>query len=70
MIDLHTHCFFSDGELVPAEHLRRVEVLGYEQLPLPTTPTPPTWIFSSHALPRQPRISPPIQPLGCLSVLS
>jgi histidinol phosphatase-like PHP family hydrolase len=30
MIDLHTHCFFSDGELVPAEHLRRVEVLGYE----------------------------------------
>ncbi len=30
MIDLHTHCFFSDGELVPAEHLRRVEVMGYE----------------------------------------
>lgn len=29
MIDLHTHCFFSDGELVPAEHVRRVEVLGY-----------------------------------------
>jgi len=30
MIDLHTHTFFSDGELVPAEHLRRVEVLDYE----------------------------------------
>ena len=30
MIDLHTHTFFSDGELVPAEHLRRVEVMGYE----------------------------------------
>ena len=30
MIDLHTHTFFSDGVLVPAEHLRRVEVLGYE----------------------------------------
>ena len=30
MIDLHTHTFFSDGELVPAEHLRRVEVLGYQ----------------------------------------
>lgn len=30
MIDLHTHTFFSDGELGPAEHLRRVEVLGYE----------------------------------------
>lgn len=29
MIDLHTHTFFSDGALVPAEHLRRVEVLGY-----------------------------------------
>lgn len=30
MIDLHTHSLFSDGELVPAEHLRRVEVLGYQ----------------------------------------
>ena len=30
MIDLHTHTFFSDGALVPAEHLRRVEVLGYK----------------------------------------
>ncbi len=30
MIDLHTHTIFSDGELVPAEHLRRVEALGYE----------------------------------------
>ncbi|MDF1615023.1 histidinol phosphate phosphatase domain-containing protein [Desulfurivibrio dismutans] len=30
MIDLHTHCLFSDGELVPAEHLRRVAVLGYQ----------------------------------------
>lgn len=32
MIDLHTHSFFSDGELVPAEHLRRVEVLGYQAI--------------------------------------
>lgn len=32
MIDLHTHCLFSDGELVPAEHMRRVEVLGYEAI--------------------------------------
>lgn len=30
MIDLHTHTLFSDGELVPSEHLRRVEVLGYK----------------------------------------
>lgn len=34
MIDLHTHCFFSDGQLVPAEHLRRVEVLGYKAIAL------------------------------------
>ena len=32
MIDLHTHSLFSDGELVPAEHLRRVEVLGYKAI--------------------------------------
>ncbi len=32
MIDLHTHTFFSDGVLVPAEHLRRVEVLGYNAI--------------------------------------
>ncbi|HHO48169.1 MAG TPA: histidinol phosphate phosphatase domain-containing protein [Desulfobacteraceae bacterium] len=30
MIDLHTHTFFSDGALVPAEHLRRFEVMGYK----------------------------------------
>lgn len=30
MIDLHTHTFFSDGVLVPAEHVRRFEALGYE----------------------------------------
>ncbi len=30
MIDLHTHTFFSDGALVPSEHVRRFEVLGYE----------------------------------------
>ncbi|HEB49634.1 MAG TPA: histidinol phosphate phosphatase domain-containing protein [Desulfobulbus sp.] len=29
MIDIHSHTFFSDGALVPAEHLRRVEVMGY-----------------------------------------
>lgn len=32
MIDLHTHTFFSDGALVPSEHVRRVEVLGYEAI--------------------------------------
>jgi putative hydrolase len=32
MLDLHTHSIFSDGELVPAEHVRRVEVLGYEAI--------------------------------------
>ncbi len=29
MIDLHTHTFFSDGELVPAELIRRASVAGY-----------------------------------------
>lgn len=32
MIDLHSHTFFSDGALVPSEHVRRVEVLGYEAI--------------------------------------
>ena len=32
MIDLHSHSLFSDGALVPAEHLRRVEVLGYQAI--------------------------------------
>jgi len=30
MIDLHTHSVFSDGELIPAELIRRAEYLGYE----------------------------------------
>ncbi len=29
MIDLHSHTFFSDGALVPSEHVRRFEQLGY-----------------------------------------
>jgi len=32
MIDLHTHTFFSDGELVPAELVRRAAVAGYRAL--------------------------------------
>jgi len=32
MIDLHTHTFFSDGALVPSEHVRRVEILGYQAI--------------------------------------
>ena len=34
MIDFHTHTFLSDGELVPAEHIRRAEVHGYRVLGL------------------------------------
>jgi len=30
MIDLHTHSFFSDGELVPSELIRRAIVIGYK----------------------------------------
>lgn len=32
MIDLHTHTFFSDGELIPSELIRRAEAAGYEVL--------------------------------------
>lgn len=33
-IDLHTHTFFSDGELLPAELIRRAEELGHEAIAL------------------------------------
>ncbi|MGD8229907.1 MAG: histidinol phosphate phosphatase domain-containing protein [Desulfobacteraceae bacterium] len=29
LIDLHTHTLFSDGVLIPSEHVRRFESLGY-----------------------------------------
>lgn len=32
MIDLHTHSIFSDGELIPAELVRRAKVKGYRAL--------------------------------------
>lgn len=32
MIDLHTHSIFSDGELVPAELIRRAAAVGYEAI--------------------------------------
>ncbi|HVO39844.1 MAG TPA: PHP domain-containing protein, partial [Spirochaetia bacterium] len=32
MIDLHTHTFLSDGELGPAELVRRAEQIGYRAL--------------------------------------
>ena len=32
MIDLHTHTFFSDGELIPSELVRRARVKGYRAL--------------------------------------
>ncbi len=32
MIDLHTHSLFSDGELLPAELIRRAEAIGYEAI--------------------------------------
>ena len=34
MIDLHTHTLLSDGELIPTELVRRVEVLGYRAIAL------------------------------------
>ncbi len=32
MIDLHTHTFFSDGELLPSELVRRAEAIGYRAI--------------------------------------
>ncbi|MDD2462928.1 MAG: histidinol phosphate phosphatase domain-containing protein [Desulfobulbus sp.] len=32
MIDFHTHTFFSDGALIPSEHVRRVEHMGYRAI--------------------------------------
>ncbi len=32
MIDLHMHTIFSDGELIPAELIRRVSVAGYQAM--------------------------------------
>ncbi|MGE4559870.1 MAG: histidinol phosphate phosphatase domain-containing protein [Desulfobulbus sp.] len=32
MIDFHTHTFFSDGALVPSEHVRRVEHMDYKAI--------------------------------------
>ena len=32
IIDFHSHTFFSDGELSPAEHIRRAYVAGYKVL--------------------------------------
>jgi putative hydrolase len=32
MIDLHTHCLFSDGELIPSELVRRAQFIGYRAI--------------------------------------
>ena len=32
MIDLHTHTFFSDGELIPSELVRRAHHIGYKAI--------------------------------------
>jgi histidinol phosphatase-like PHP family hydrolase len=32
MIDLHTHTFFSDGDLVPSELIRRAQAAGYKAI--------------------------------------
>ncbi|HOT07023.1 MAG: hypothetical protein A4E45_01887 [Methanosaeta sp. PtaB.Bin039] len=32
MIDLHTHTVFSDGELIPAELIRRAQTMGYKAI--------------------------------------
>lgn len=48
MIDLHTHTFFSDGELVPAELVRRAAVAGYQALAITdhADPSNTKWLLS------------------------
>ncbi|MBW2064083.1 MAG: histidinol phosphate phosphatase domain-containing protein [Deltaproteobacteria bacterium] len=45
MIDLHTHSLFSDGELVPSELGRRLEVLDYEAVAITDHADPSTIDF-------------------------
>lgn len=49
MIDLHTHTLFSDGELIPAEHIRRAVTLGYRAVAMTDHAdfTNYEWILSS-----------------------
>jgi len=47
MIDLHTHTFLSDGELGPAELVRRAENAGYRAIGISDHATHPTWTTSS-----------------------
>ena len=32
MIDFHTHTFWSDGELIPSEHIRHAKMKGYQAI--------------------------------------
>ncbi|MHC1566772.1 MAG: histidinol phosphate phosphatase domain-containing protein [Candidatus Syntropharchaeia archaeon] len=34
VFDFHTHTVFSDGELIPAEMIRRAEIIGYDAIAL------------------------------------
>ncbi|MFH1093261.1 MAG: histidinol phosphate phosphatase domain-containing protein [Candidatus Omnitrophota bacterium] len=59
MIDLHTHTLLSDGVLLPAELIRRAEVIGYEVLGI-TDHTDASNI--DHVLPRIVRVCRDLQP--------
>ncbi|NDY42129.1 histidinol phosphate phosphatase domain-containing protein [Dissulfurirhabdus thermomarina] len=61
MIDLHCHCLFSDGELLPSELVRRVAVMGYEAVAITDHADASNM---DHILPRLVRLAEELNPLS------
>jgi len=66
MIDLHTHTLLSDGVLLPAELIRRAEVIGYEVLGI-TDHADSSNI--DHVLPRIVRVCQDLQPKVAIKLI-
>ena len=66
MIDLHTHTLLSDGVLLPAELIRRAEVIGYEVLGI-TDHADSSNI--DHVLPRIVRVCRDLQPKVAIKLI-
>ncbi len=66
MIDLHTHTLLSDGVLLPAELVRRAEVIGYEVLGI-TDHADSSNI--DHVLPRIVRVCRDLQPKVAIKLI-
>ncbi|MGB9710681.1 MAG: histidinol phosphate phosphatase domain-containing protein [Thermodesulfovibrio sp.] len=66
MIDLHIHSVFSDGELIPAEIIRRAEAIGYRALAITDHVDPSNIDF---IVPRIVKVMEKIQPFTALTLL-